>query len=105
MSRIFSRAGYAGNVALKKCYLKCRANSLTFRDIFTPETFRGDGKEPDADHAGAGSDRACADVENPAEHPGIRLSARAGPLDPFNGLARVLQGNPIVRWFEVGAID
>src|SRR6266436_5579191 len=25
-----------------KCYLKCRANSLTFRDIFAPETFRGE---------------------------------------------------------------
>jgi hypothetical protein len=25
----------------RECYLKCRANSLTFRNIFAPETFRG----------------------------------------------------------------
>ena len=25
----------------KKCYLKCRTNSLGFRNILVPETFRG----------------------------------------------------------------
>ena len=28
-------------MTFKKCYLKCRANSLGFRNILVPETFRG----------------------------------------------------------------